>query len=379
MVTNAYNFGSDTAEGISNTLSKAYYYLDTGELFASISAGSGSLTDLYYQSQISVITVTTSLNSGTLSVKAASTPNATPWQTPYSNGEVEITIASGDYSLELYQNGTFYDQASCTINGGQTLTLPMSMGTTSITLLAADSSNPLSSNDFFEVNYTLYGQEREAFAQTGSLYLNTDLGSSVIISGISNDSSTAEEWVLNGFNDPANVTAGSTTTYYYYDLLSQQVAYWGPNNSSIINPYITYTTAPLFLWGPSSSPDPATCSELMPYLFQQTIWALRGTIASANSTIPGTQQDQWATLTSAWTITQTNKINDDVFYYHQYQFTTSYATPDGSIPSTVPMLSGTQFGSLFELALTTTEQSVWLDQNTAWSIDNLITAPSGVE
>jgi len=66
MITNAYNFGSDTAEGISNTQSQAYYYTDTGQMFAWIQPGSGSLSDLYSQTKVGTITVMTSLLSGTL-------------------------------------------------------------------------------------------------------------------------------------------------------------------------------------------------------------------------------------------------------------------------------------------------------------------------
>ena len=245
MITNAYDFGSDTAEGISNTLSQAYYYQNTGQLFAWIQSGSGSLSDLYYQSQIGIIDVSYSVLSDTLDITNASIPNATPWQTPLTDGIAMITIAPGYYNLQLYHNGVLYNQLNCTVTAGQL----QSPGITSITLLPAGASKALSiANDNFAVSFTVGGQLQVAYAQDGTLTLFADIGSNVVISGTSSNSSSTEQWVLNGWNDSGTVTAGSTATYYYYDLLSQQIAYWGPS-SSVINPYVTYITAPTFFWG----------------------------------------------------------------------------------------------------------------------------------
>ena len=58
-------------------------------------------------------------------------------------------------------------------------------------------------------------------------------------------------------------------------------------------------------------------------------------------------------------------------YYHQYQVTASYSTSDGSVPSSAPLLMGTQLGSNCQVALTKTNQTIWLDYNTQWYVTNV--------
>ena len=57
----------------------------------------------------------------------------------------------------------------------------------------------------------------------------------------------------------------------------------------------------------------------------------------------------------------------------------AYSTSDNSVPSSEPLLSGTQFGSNYQVSLTTTNQIAWLDDDTPWSISAVVTAPSGTE
>lgn len=288
--------------------------------------------------------------------------------------EAEQTYASNPIPLQYFTNAGANEFGSAY----QFVTGTIGTQSTSITLIANSGSIPLSANgDHFAVSYTLGRQPQVAYAQDGTLTVFTDSGSNVDIAGTSADSSSTEQWVLNGWNDSGIVTAGSAETYYYYDLLSQQIAYWGPSSSSVINPYVTYITAPTFFWGPSTTPSPSTVTMLLPYYWQQTIWVQRGTAVTVNSTIAGTAQDQWATPTSSWIITQANQIYYEIFYYHQYQVTANYATSDNSVPSSAPILSGTQFGSNYQVSLTATNQIIWLDDETPWSISTVVTAPSG--
>ena len=106
---------------------------------------------------------------------------------------------------------------------------------------------------------------------------------------------------------------------------------------------------------------------------------LRGTAATVSNNILGISHDQWATPISSWSISQVNQIPSLIIYYHQYQVTASYSTSDGSIPSSNIILSGTQYGSNYQLPLTTTNQVIWLDANTPWSTSTIATAPSGTE
>lgn len=370
MITNAYNFGHDTGETIINALSQTYYYPSTGSIIIEILPGTETLSKLYDQSTVGIIDVKSSIASGNLAVTNASDPYATPWQTPFSNGEVTITIVPFSYNLKLYQNAVLYGQVNCTVSPGQTLSLQ----TLSITLLPAGASTPVSGNNHFVVTYYLNDQPQVAYAQNGTLKLIADSGINVNLAGVSSGSSSTEQWVLNSQGSFAYVPAGSTATLYYYDLLSQQVAYFAGTNS--ISPTLTYSTAPLTS---SSEFNPTVTVMYLPYFWQQTIMVLRGTTVSVSNNILGTEHDQWAVPVSSWIISQVNQIYTDVSYYHQYQFIASYSTSDGSVPLSNPMLSGTQFGSNYQLPLTTTNQTTWLDENTPWSTSTIATAPSGTE
>ena len=246
---------------------------------------------------------------------------------------------------------------------------------TSITMLPAGGSTPLSDTNEFAVSFTLDGQPQVSYAQNGTLTFTADNGTNVVISGVSIGSSSTEEWVLNSQGTNVTVSVGSTTTFYYYDILSQQVAYAISGGGNPASPTLTYYTAP----SAASAQFNQTINIISLPLSQQTIMVLRRTSAFVNNPILGTAQEQWATPTSIWNISQANQIPTLIIYYHQYQVTASYSTSDGSIPSSDIILLGTQYGSNYQLPLTTTNQAIWLDANTPWSTPAVATAISGTE
>ena len=95
-VPGAFNFGSDTAETISNVVSVAYYNDSTGYIFTNVSNGSGSLGELYYPGELSYLNITTGLPSGNLSVGGL--------MIPFSGGIVNVTVGPGNYSLKVYDS-----------------------------------------------------------------------------------------------------------------------------------------------------------------------------------------------------------------------------------------------------------------------------------
>jgi len=95
-ITNAYNFGSNTAEGISNVVSSAMYYRENGSLFENVLSGSGQLAQVYTQSDIAIINISSSLSSGYLMVNNS--------RYDFIDGDVNITIAPGTYSFSLYSS-----------------------------------------------------------------------------------------------------------------------------------------------------------------------------------------------------------------------------------------------------------------------------------
>ena len=122
LVSSAYNFGRDTAEGIDNVSCGFSCYSGNGTMFAEIVPGAGQLGELYDESQIGIINVTSALTSGTLYVTNASDLNATPWQIPFVNGDVTVTLYPETYLLRVYnQNHELSYEGNLTVSAGQTL------------------------------------------------------------------------------------------------------------------------------------------------------------------------------------------------------------------------------------------------------------------
>jgi hypothetical protein len=119
----AYNFGSNSAEGIGNVLSQFSYIPENGMIGAEIDGGPGGLTQLYDESQLGTVDITSPLASGVLYVVNDSDPTASPAQHPFVDGRVILTLYAGHYGLQLLQNGEIYDQTNVAISAGQTLSL----------------------------------------------------------------------------------------------------------------------------------------------------------------------------------------------------------------------------------------------------------------
>ena len=107
-VSNAYNFGEDTAEGIDNATSSSYAFASNGSLAARLTAGPGSLGKLYDQSQVSTVSFAVPFSSGTLYISNGGSPfsNVTANSTGYTfeGQEVNVTLSPGTYTFYLYTN-----------------------------------------------------------------------------------------------------------------------------------------------------------------------------------------------------------------------------------------------------------------------------------
>jgi hypothetical protein len=177
MVANAYNFGSDTAEEIDNVLSQFSDYPDSGAIIAEIQPGAGRPSELYNQSQIGIIDITSPLASGVLYVTDASNPTATAWQYPFVNGQVNVTLYPGHYNLQLHdQSGAIYDQGNFTVNAGQNLSLqtPFEMFAHNVAVITVTSTKTVvgeGSSDNVTVYVLNNGENTETFNVTA--YANT--------------------------------------------------------------------------------------------------------------------------------------------------------------------------------------------------------------
>lgn len=117
-ITNAYDFGSDTAETISNIVDQAYYYgSSTGQLFNSITSGSGNLNNSYQSSDVSWMTIVSNIYSGYLYINNYNV-------TQFTFGYVNVTLGPGTYSFSLFDPYTdsFTSIPSQTLTAGNGVT-----------------------------------------------------------------------------------------------------------------------------------------------------------------------------------------------------------------------------------------------------------------
>jgi hypothetical protein len=90
MITNAYNFGSDTAETIGNVSGIYEFYPQNGTLFSNVTSGNCSLGPLYLSTQICILNITSPMSNGVL------VDNSTPYS--FENRDINVTIGPSVYS-----------------------------------------------------------------------------------------------------------------------------------------------------------------------------------------------------------------------------------------------------------------------------------------
>jgi len=134
LVTNAYDFGGDTAEAIQNVVSKWDYYPENGGMVAELQSGAGTLGKLWDQSGVGIVDLKTSVASGTLDVRNSSNLAGTPGRYAFKNGEVTVTLYPGSYELGLYSGTSLVTSGKYTLAAGQLLKLTGPLGEVPFTL-----------------------------------------------------------------------------------------------------------------------------------------------------------------------------------------------------------------------------------------------------
>ncbi len=134
LVANAYNFGSDTGEGIQGAISQWSHYSSTGGVYAEVKAGSGVLEKLWNQSVIGMVDLKTSLSSGTLKVINSSVVGGTPDAYRFTGGEVTVVLQPGSYELSLYSGESLFTTDKYSLVAGELLELHTLLGTIPLTL-----------------------------------------------------------------------------------------------------------------------------------------------------------------------------------------------------------------------------------------------------
>ncbi|MDG6910278.1 MAG: thermopsin [Nitrososphaerota archaeon] len=360
-VSNAYNFGSDTAEGSSNVEALWYYYFAGGEMFSKILPGSGSLGKLYDQSEIGTFNINTNARTGTLYVQNATNQGASPDQYVFTNGAVDFAVYPGTYLLQLYVNGALYDSTTKSIGAGQTLQLVSPFGDYQMTMsysVAGGTSGSLSPT----LTYVHAGSTLTVPLTTVPTVYYMDPGTVWTLAG--NYTSGAERWVE---TQPASGTASSfqATVFTFYHQFSVTTSYSVSGGGSPSPPALAGTA-----FGASYRPALSTSP--------QRYWLDAGTAWTVTNPLPGSgPSERWQTgEPSAGTVSASTIVSP--VYYHQFALTLSYDVFGGGAPQ-APALTGEQFGQNYTAAVTAKASPAFLDAGSQWSVPSLLAGSNSLE
>lgn len=101
-ISNAFNFGSNTAETISNITSLSYGPNSVGVPLENITHGAGTPQQAYTSAAVSFLNVSVPLSSGILYANGSSIP--------FTGGEANLTLSPGSYYIKIYSNSTLYKE-----------------------------------------------------------------------------------------------------------------------------------------------------------------------------------------------------------------------------------------------------------------------------
>jgi len=150
-VKNAYNFGSDTGETVSNVIVQWGHFQSNGSLVAMLTAGSGSLGSLWNQSVITQLTIYAPVDNGYVYVYNESIPYPQgaeeTYGVPFVGGEAILTLHAMDYAILVYnQNGNLVGEANTYAGAGQsastdTTQFSISLNESQVTAYTDESNN----------------------------------------------------------------------------------------------------------------------------------------------------------------------------------------------------------------------------------------------
>lgn len=262
---------------------------------------------------------------------------------------------------------------------------------TTLSLLPAGSSAPIASPNCFTVSYTslgVSGQTQQQCSQTLSEWMDAGSGAGGLsIPGKSSGSTSSEEWCIDATCAAVGITVqGSqlTPTLYYYDLLLQTVQYsitGAPPSSPVVLDYATIPASGSVNGNSASAVVDLTSSP-------QSIWALRGTSATAPVSIAGATGIRWLVHTSAtisngqvvWTIGAANAVDNPVYYYEQFALTLSYSVSDGGSPTAPAFTAGNLTGtSTVTLPLSPTTKLAWFNSGASYTVTDPLTGSTSTE
>ena len=308
-VYNAFNFGSDTGEGVSNATSIVRASSQNGSLSSEVAAGLGTLGPLYYRSQVGILNVQTGIPSGTLYVNNASFSGSSYGAGyPFIGGDVNVTLSPGTYDLIMTGGGTQTALNNVVLSAGKYISLNIN-GTAQrpspvpITLAYSSLGGNITSPPLLTIIQN--GTTHKVSLTTTPTVYNVDKGTlwnvtSVVGSG-------TERWLTTQSTSGNATTAQSVNLVFYHQfqlLFNYNVSGGGSGYQS---PAITYYS----LGAPLSSP-------LNNAIF--TAWTDSGSTWTVPSVLQGsTANERWVAMSGSGNVSTSGIVN--ITYVHQYAVT----------------------------------------------------------
>ena len=356
-VTNAYSFGSNTLEGISNAQSTSQYYLENGTLYAQVSSGSGTLSSIYTQSQVGIVTIQSSINSGVVYTKSSSTSLSGNGNS-FTGGSATLTLFPGTYNFYVYSvGGTQFGRLTLTIVAGEVRSYSVTSSSTVALTLSYSIIGGGTGYSPPTLIYTTNGLQNTSALTTSPRIFYVDEGSKWSVTDVLSGSSSQERWITN------QTASGSTTsaetlnfTYYHQYLVAFNFSVLG-GGAGYSAPSVTVTR-----FGANTSTKAG-----------QLIWVDAGSYYSYSDLLKGsTQSERWmASDISSGQVQPT--IAQTPLYYHQFAINAEFSVLNGGTPSIGPTLVSRSFGTTNYFVLTITPTLFWVDAGSHYSFSNIVT------
>ncbi|MCI4335672.1 MAG: thermopsin [Thermoplasmata archaeon] len=111
-IVNAYNFGSDTAEGVTNLASTVQYSGENGTPAAALRINaSAKLGPLFDRADVGIVNISTSVPAGALFVNGT-------FYGAYQGGQANLTVGPGNYTFSIYDAGFLEGSVAARVTAG---------------------------------------------------------------------------------------------------------------------------------------------------------------------------------------------------------------------------------------------------------------------
>jgi hypothetical protein len=271
---------------------------------------------------------------------------------------VEDNSSAG--SLAQQEGGNYYyyviDKGSGWLNitvtyGSQTRLVGQ---TVRVSLIPYPGANPINSSNAFMLHYQRNGTYLALPLASASTFV-VDPGSTIMVSGASIGSNSAEKWVISGSSSPAIFDLAHLTTYsftlHYYDLL----------NVTVSAKLLFGGTPPQFNISYNTVSSNGTLSEVTKGInSNSSVWMLRGTDWNVTTSYTSDSGAERWVLKGISQGEVNGSYSYQEIYYHQYMQIIGFSMMYGNslIP---PSAEGYQKGNLTSLQLNEVPTGYWFD------------------